>query len=246
MNKYADYMVIGAQRAGSTWLYNNMVCHPAIVKAMGAYPTEPAWRQKEITYFSRDINYQPLEYYAARFTGRGEGQLCGDHTPLTYALTEDKVSLIKEIMPEAKIIFIMRNPIFRAWSHLKMHAFVLKNIDLADNMECYRFLTENYILGCYSVALSIWEKYFPDMLTIEYSDIAVNPRGVLESVFNHIGVALPESWDRYPIDSQPNLTSRDAIPMKYHRLLINLFEGELRAMALRHPDIALRWRQDAC
>ena len=108
------FLIIGAQKGGTTSLYNYLLQHPQV---------KPAW-VKEIHYF--DIHHQkPLSWYRAhfplslpdRFGSRNTGpRYTGEATPyyLFHPLAPRRAAVA---VPEARLICLLRNPIDRAFSH---------------------------------------------------------------------------------------------------------------------------------
>ena len=102
-----DFLIIGAQKAGTTALYAYLREHPQI--------TGPSW--KEVSFFDR--HYARGEaWYRGNFpnTLRGRGGLVGEASPsyLFHPLAPERVA---ELVPEAKLVALVRNPVDRAFSH---------------------------------------------------------------------------------------------------------------------------------
>ncbi|MGI9254548.1 MAG: sulfotransferase domain-containing protein, partial [Thermomicrobiales bacterium] len=101
-----DFIVIGAQRSGSTSLYRYLSAHPLIEAA----------RIKELHYFS--LHHQrPLAWYRSQFPlNLPPGHITGEATPY-YLFHPHAARRIAETAPRAKLIAVLRNPIDRAHSH---------------------------------------------------------------------------------------------------------------------------------
>lgn len=113
-----DFLIIGAQKAGTTSLYNYLLFHPQI---MG----NKTW--KEIRYFDLKENYdQGFGWYLSHFPNKlskGE-KLTFDASP-GYLYFPYIPQLIKQDLGDIKMIAILRNPVDRAYSAWKMyHSFV--------------------------------------------------------------------------------------------------------------------------
>jgi hypothetical protein len=111
LTMYPDFLVIGAQKAGTTWLHRNLQAHPGI------------WMPKrEVHYFDRKIKDDSFDdgWYASLFEPAEEGKTVGEYTPSYSVIDRDMVARVHELMPEAKIVLMMRNPIERAWSQAVM------------------------------------------------------------------------------------------------------------------------------
>ncbi len=111
MKDALDFAVIGAQKSGTTSLFEYLETHPRIY-----VPPE-----KEIPFFARDDWYENgWEWYAERFfSGAPENVLWGTVTP-QYMADQRVPRRMTGTMPEIKLIALLRNPVYRAVSHYKM------------------------------------------------------------------------------------------------------------------------------
>ena len=102
-----DFLILGAQKAGTTALYAYLRRHPAI--------TGPSW--KEVSYFDR--HYARGEaWYRGNFPNRARtrGKLVGEASP-SYLFHPLGPRRVRELVPEARLVALVRNPIDRALSH---------------------------------------------------------------------------------------------------------------------------------
>ena len=95
-----DFLGIGAQKAGTTWLHDNLSCHPELY-----LPPE-----KEIHYFDQH-NDKPISYYSQFFKKSKKNRACvkGEITPAYSVLPQNMIERIMGIMPHLKIIFVHIN-----------------------------------------------------------------------------------------------------------------------------------------
>lgn len=100
-----DFLIVGAQKAGTTSLYNCLKQHPAILPA----------RKKEIHYFSQFYR-KGLPWYLEHFPSREENQLSGEASPF-YLFHPQSARRIAETYPAIRIIIMLRDPVERAISH---------------------------------------------------------------------------------------------------------------------------------
>ncbi len=103
-----DFVMLGAQKAGTTSLYAHLSAHPSVA---------PATR-KEVHFF--DLNHQRgMSWYRAHFPMRGahdRGRVTGECSP--YYLFHPAVpERLVSALPAAKLIVLLRNPVERAYSH---------------------------------------------------------------------------------------------------------------------------------
>jgi sulfotransferase family protein len=113
-----SFLVIGAQRAGTSSFYWNLVRHPALL---------PAWT-KEIHFFDVDDNYRrgPSWYWAQFPMTLGGGDLLdgvevmtGEATP-AYLYHPRVPRRVAELLPDVKLIVLLRDPVARAYSNYQM------------------------------------------------------------------------------------------------------------------------------
>lgn len=183
-------MIIGAQKGGTTSLYNYLIKHPQI---------EPA-SQKEIHFF--DWNYDKgIDWYRKQFPSlklNNNYVITGEATP-NYLFQQDVPRRVFEHMPEVKLIILLRNPVDRAFSHYQM-ALRAKAKMLQRNGMDKHFLTfeeafnrnikEIFSRSQYVDQLKNWRKYFPkeQILIIESSDLLGKTEETVENVIRFIGL----------------------------------------------------------
>jgi hypothetical protein len=103
-----NLVVIGGLKCGTTSLHHYLNLHPAVDMS----------RPKELNFFVAELNW-PLgaEWYASHFRGsepvRGESSPHYTNLP-RFAGVAERMS---EMLPEAKVIYMVREPIDRALSH---------------------------------------------------------------------------------------------------------------------------------
>ncbi|MFH0893856.1 MAG: sulfotransferase domain-containing protein [Bacteroidota bacterium] len=113
-DRHPDFFVIGAAKSGTSSLYEYLTRHPRIFMP----------ELKEPEFFSREAVYnQGIGWYQNLFSAAAKDQLCGEAST-TYSRwphTLDAPKLIFNTVPDAKFIYIMRNPVDRAYSHYGHH-----------------------------------------------------------------------------------------------------------------------------
>ena len=100
-----DFLILGAQKAGTTALYAYLRWHPGI--------TGPSW--KEVSYFDRHYR-RGASWYRGHFPIGAGDRLVGEASPgyLFHPLAPERV---RTTVPEAKLIALLRDPVDRALSH---------------------------------------------------------------------------------------------------------------------------------
>jgi len=112
-----DFIVIGAQRSGTTSLWRYLDSHPAI--------HTPA--SKEAPFFSHPTFARGLKWYLAEYFGDAAPESCWGTVSPQYMMGSDEASerelarRIRVTVPATKLIAILRDPIERAQSQHRLH-----------------------------------------------------------------------------------------------------------------------------
>ncbi|MEQ8752500.1 MAG: sulfotransferase [Coleofasciculus sp. G1-WW12-02] len=108
--KHLDFIIIGAMKAGTTSLFKYLQPHPEIYMIP----------EKETSFFSSDYYFKKRwENFANEvFQGAPLDKMWGKASP-SYMPDPRVPQRIYEIMPNVKLIALLRNPIDRAFSHYK-------------------------------------------------------------------------------------------------------------------------------
>lgn len=100
-----NFLICGAHKAGTTSFYCCLRSHPDIFMST----------LKEIHFFSE--NYEKgLDWYQKFFSGRKSERMIGEAST-TYMSDSAVAQRIADDLPSAKLIFLLRNPTERAYSH---------------------------------------------------------------------------------------------------------------------------------
>lgn len=179
-----DFLGIGAQKSGTTWLYQQLAGHPEVDFPGG----------KEMHFW--DGAGQPdLKAYRACFNANAkDGRRQGEITPAYAILPSDRIKLIRQHFPDTRILFLMRNPVDRAWSSALM---ALDRAEMTIDEASDQWFIDHFHSagsrrrGDYATALCTWLESFPAerFLLATYDELTNDPRALLCRVASHIGVS---------------------------------------------------------
>ena len=186
-----DFLGIGAQKAGTTWLYENLGKHPEI-----AFPAE-----KEVHFWDKRED-RPAAEWLDLFPAE-ETRKQGEITPSYGFLDAGVIREIRELCPELRLFYSIRNPVERAWSSALM-ALERAEMTLEDASDLW-FIDHFKSAGSRQrgdaeACLSNWRSAFPadQVHVILFDDLVDRPLDTLIQVANHIGTdgeffrSLPE------------------------------------------------------
>ena len=195
-----DFLVISPPKTGSTWLADNFRHHPRLfVPAI-----------KEVKYFSCFCNWLDLGWYLDHFRAP-RGTLKGEASPSYAILPPERIRLVRELLPDVKLIFLMRDPIARAWSHAR-HEFRYHEARFADCRDDFDDVPESLwreafehewslASGDYLGQLRRWLAVVPreQIVVGFYESIASRPDELLRSLFAFLGVDSTLDLASFPL-----------------------------------------------
>lgn len=195
-----SFLVVGAQKAGTTWLYGMLREHPEV------FVTQP----KSLYFFSNPQVYaKGLGWYREHFRGGRGYPAAGEFTP-NYFWEEPGASFddgsnvperVQRAYPDARIIVTLREPVDRAVSAYYHHiraGRVQPRQQLRDVRGQHGILS----MGFYDEHLERWQACFSEqqlLVLIYETEIAKNREETLRRVFRFLDVResrAPEATGR--------------------------------------------------
>lgn len=186
MTVFPNFLVIGAQKAGTTWLAARLREHPDIFMRKG-----------EIHFFDVEDNFQKgPEWYSEQFKDGENHQARGEKTPDYLWVNRDEGRRndipvrIHDCVPDAKIIIVLRDPVMRAISALN-HQIVARRLSPFVNADEILLGEDAQIRkrfgmlsrGYYAQQIREYQKYFKDILVLIFEqDIINNPIKTLSDI----------------------------------------------------------------
>jgi hypothetical protein len=284
---FPDFVGIGAQKAGTTWLSSNLQLHPEIwmpkIKELHYFneriddPKNPLsrlygkmtgegtvnrrWRrqvrsrlQRHRKRFSGEEFLWDLRYYAGTPSDRwyislfqqGRGRVKGEITPAYSTLGHEGVARVHDLLPEAKLIFMMRNPVERAWSQLAMRFDKAGKRSLGSVRR--RGLQRNFekegnrARTDYLQTLENWSAFYPqERIFVGFlEDVHFYPARLLGSVYEFLGVDA--SFRPQGVGKKVHARSAGRILTESAVFLARLYGEELFRLNERFGGYASFWQ----
>jgi hypothetical protein len=170
--KSLDFMIIGAQKSGTSALSYFLAQHSDVCMAAGKEVHLFDAQDYSSEWTLEDINQR----YSVYFEGADETALWGEATPI-YLYWSEIIPALKRYNPALKLIVILRDPAERAISHYEMEKsranetlplwlallrepkrLVLEGQRLGSSHRCHSYVNR----GLYAEQLSYVRKYFSD------------------------------------------------------------------------------------
>jgi exonuclease VII large subunit len=229
-----DFVIIGAQRCGTSSLYRVLTQHPDIER--------PA--KKEIHYFDRPEQFKKgTEWYRLCFSPPkwkdGRKTITGEATPM-YLFDPLVPERMAQVIPQARLIVLLRNPVDRAYSHYHHNTrlgHVTRTFEEGVEEELARLLDEEneaskherqpnvasndrppnlLARGIYVDQLLRWRRFFSDeqMLVLKSEDFFKHTTDTLKLVQDFLNLPhhkldrLPRRTKKYDYESMDPATRR--------------------------------------
>jgi hypothetical protein len=202
-------LVIGGQKCGSSSLYAYLAQHPQLA-GVYSYPAyaRKRWVEKEVHYFNQDSFYERgAAWYRAHFHYPRPGVINFEATP-DYLTSARSPSRIHALLPEAKMIVSLRDPVARAFSayqHTRRLRLTEKSLRETLDLEFQQAgdplaPRQNWDLlrkGRYAESLERWFTLFPreQFHIINFRDLVADPATTVAGIVDFLG--LPQA----PIDT---------------------------------------------
>lgn len=214
-----NFLIIGAARAGTTALYYYLKQHPQIYMSPVKEPRFFAFEGEKLNARGpgQELLSKPvtdIKAYRTLFRDASNETAIGEASPL-YLYSPKAPERIRHYIPAARLIAVLRNPVQRAYSHFlhNVRHGIEPLADFAQALEAEEIRVRNNWRGhwhhkqqgLYYVQL---KRYFDtfDRAQIRcylHEDLKVDPTGLLQDVFEFLGVDVTFVPD---VSFRPNMS----------------------------------------
>ncbi len=248
---FPDFLIVGPQRTGTTWLHDHLRFHPQVLLA----------QPKELFFFSRikeprhpKFQSDSLAWYLGRFRDswswwlykslfclwhygeRYRPVVRGEATASYAALDEDVIAEIVQLNPAVKVIMMVRDPVERAWSHAKKDLARNRGRSLREvpEEEFVAFFHDPYQRRCaqYVANIERWGRYLErgHLLIGLFDDISRRPEDLLLQVMRFLNVTTDQRYIRRDLRAPVNPTGTSQVPERFRALLEKLLADDIAAL----------------
>jgi len=179
-----NFICPGAMKSGTTTLYRLLKQHPDIYLP-----------KKEIRFFSDDNWHKGIDWYTDLFNKYNGQKVAGEISPQYMYNAEAAERIYQVLGPDVKFVFLLRNPVKRAYSDYRMH----KRIGLDDKpFEAYiegdippwREDLDFIYKGLYAQQIQRFLKYYPrtNMKFVIFEEFIRNQEYYLKEIFDFLGI----------------------------------------------------------
>lgn len=231
-----DFIIPGAMKSGSSSLVAYLKQHPNIFIPEGT---------GEIHFFSKEKNYKKgIEWYRNKFSNVLPNQIVGEKTP---RYSESYVpSRMHKCLPDVKLIWILRNPVDRAYSHYNWYLWngvetlsfeeALYKEEKRNNKNPTEFNMYNYKeLSKYINHINNYLNYYDksNMFFIIFEEFIQGPKKIANSLLDFLGVDMISNYKiphklktkyikNVNIQRIIRKITKTMIPNRYSKLVFNI------------------------
>ena len=254
LDRFPDFLIVGPQRTGTTWLHANLRFHPQIMLS------EP----KEIFFFSRlktpdspKFQSNDLRWYLRFFRDPlwlrlAKTAIClwkywelyrpavrGEATASYAVLDRDVIEEIVALNPAIKVILMIRDPVERAWSHAKKDLVRNRGRRFEDvpEAEFHQFFNDQYQRQC-ARYVDQCERWSASLKTRHlfvglFDDIATRPEELLLQVMTFLGVRSHRRYVGADVREAVNPTAASRIPPQYRHYIEESLKDDMEQLKVR-------------
>jgi hypothetical protein len=256
-----SFVIAGAPRAGTTWLYHQLSKHPAVYVAPD---------KGEPRFYSVQEN-DPLSFcgpgdeswlghfvqgrddYEALYSGARADQLRGEASSDYLYRSHIAAPRLRDDAPSARIVFVLRDPALRAYSNWLQHVqYGREPLSFGDALDAEEERIEmgwawwwHYARrGYYAEQLEPFLDAFPSdqILILLHDELRRNPRGLLEKVCGFLEID-PIAGEKAEQRRNQSIVPRSPAHARVRRLLGPATAASSRALPQAAERRLRRWYQ---
>jgi len=260
-----DFLCVGGQKAGTTWVYEQLAAHPDFwmpprkelhyLDERGHRPTRFSPRrddQRDVRFLEKlhQLGTQPwldLAGYGQLFAAKSS-LLSGDITPGYCLLQDEIIAMVLRHFPKLKVIFLARDPVERVWSHLSQRVRTGRipkfNVNAPEEV-IRHVLHSSVVLRSYpSVIAARWRRGVPadQYRVFFFDDLQTDPAGLRRAIISFLGGDPEKPSGQLRADYNPAAKLKKlSLSNGVRAHLAEFYADELRACATELGGPATTW-----
>lgn len=252
MNKIPNLFIIGASKCGTTSLWHMLDSHSKVYMAS---PKEP-W------FFSFSNFKDNLEWYSSLFGRVNDEKIIGEASPIysETTLIPEIPKRLYDFNPDAKIIYIVREPISRLKSVWRQtlfsghwHQQVYKNYTdvevpiMPKNFEEAIFEYPPFIEACkYSTHLNNYRKFYNDenILVLFFEDLKLNSMDTYHKICDFLFIKPEENKALFEIQNSSEgkkIHSNWYIRLRQNQKLYKILKKIANTVGIKSPKKTIEY-----
>lgn len=257
LSAFPDFFLIGPQRTASSWLYGLLRRHPQVLMSVpketlffvhrpspsGAATSGRAHVQHNDLASYLDIFRETVERTAARQEqcladfGRSYAPALRGEASATYAAGITPWALGDAVLlnPALKAVTLVRHPVERAWSHVKLELGRLRGLRVSEipQQEILTLIRHRYMIRCghYGEHQALWRSYLRPghFFVAPFDDAVRQPDELVRRIcqFLELDDTLPLTATA-TVDLYNRTEATVTVPEPYRTMLSEMFQDEIK------------------
>lgn len=282
--KPIDFIGIGAQKAGTTWLWRMLKQHPDFdlpyIKEMHyfdrseTYPSPNKLSKSNLTsrlidskwlkfsaktfyYQTKGADVKKLRWLINWYLGRYDDNwylslfksfsgITGEITPSYSILNVNDIKKMHSLIPETKVVFILRNPIERAWSSYRFFLGKKYNVHSLNGTEIKAFfnspaqeLRSNYIRTIENYA-SVFD---PSRILICFFDaISEDPELLFNEILTFLNARTNHPSFAIDVLEKKLVSPKIEMPIEVEKFLVDKYSVIIEQLSNTLGSYCFKWR----
>ncbi len=235
-----QFLGIGAQKSGTTWLHSNLARIESLFLP----------EVKELHYFDWNF-HRPISEYCDEFRNAG-ARIRGEITPGYATLNDSRVAFIRSLMPDLRVILLLRDPIERSWSQAVMNLVEIEGAS-PEEIPVEKFLehlSEDRVRlrNDYVGIIDRWTSAFgSDQVYVGFfEDVVARPVELLEEILDFIGVEEREESFFSEASKQIRPGIKVEMPDAVRAFLVQENMAGMQILAERYGAPVVDWLERHC
>lgn len=188
------------------------------------------------------------DWYMGLFADRGEASAPGEMTPNYATLPVQGFRHIQSLAPNVRLIYILRDPVERAWSQLfhKIRAGrqALDPGEETGDLETFFSRRDVMMHSNYAAVLERLSQVFTQdqLLVLFHEELHQDRRAALEQICAHLSVSMA-GFSSEISGKAVHKTDKQLMPAGLKQRVIELYRPSVQALVERHGRIPETWKK---
>ena len=185
------------------------------------------------------------DWYRALFAFAGDHEICGEICPCYMSMPVRGVRHAMSINPLLRVLVLVRDPVDRAWSHIRMHAKSgLHNSNTDDLLSGQASLGPYLRYTDYANSLERWKSFAGSgrFKAVLYDEIQSNPQSTIDEIVSFIG-APSDSGSMRKLDEVVFSGKKADFPVELRARLLDELAPQYAYLHTMFPEQVERWTE---
>lgn len=234
----------------------NILSEPLLINRL----KDPKWLYSNILKIGKEMyklnyknakwfwNYSFANYHDRWYINLFENLdgIAGDITPAYAILEKEDIQHIYNLLGDIKIIFMLRNPVDRAWSAYKYKYRINKNIPQylsIDHISSFINSNEQILRSSYLQTIHKFSEVFGNrnMILGFYDAIVDNPINLLKEIVNFIGGDVVSVEKLIDIPTKVNRSENISLPIEIRTMLNEIYFDDISKLNSKYGGYFAKW-----